>query len=225
MREVDRKLKEAIMEAMRIEDEQLNKEVEKEGPHTFSKEYREKMDAIMQMYKKKSRRRVRIKYIMAATIVIFVFTIGLIQLNAPGLKANEVIINITEWGKSLITMKNDDKSDIVEEMVFSEERLGYIPDGFELVMEEYAFSYAHLRYEKEDSYFDIIASNATQERTLDSENIEEFAVRKTEDGLEYAIFSNAQGISKVIWRNQDTYILEGNLSPETLVEIMSNITE
>lgn len=218
------KMRESILEAMRLEDERVEEEMKKHEKHVFSEQFEQKMEEIFAARRKKIRRRKIYRYaasIAAVMILVFgtvtaTFTTG----------ASMPSIDISGWFEKYFVFGKgtSDKGD--GGIAFSEERITYIPEGFVKTEEENKNTYYDYVYEnQEGKYIHVRVSKTLALSQQDSEDVVR-KEQKGENGYEYTIIEQAEEIT-YIWESHENlyYYVTGNIEEEELMRIMNSIQE
>lgn len=225
----DEKMRAALREAWRREQEQLNKEVEDMGPHVFSEEFNQKMDKLLNEMAVKEKRGRRKDFIIRACAIVATFVLlvtGATTFATVNARASASGMNVIEWcEKYFVTRVAPNKSS--EATLFDESRITYIPEGFEKVLEEKEVLKTSFRFENKDN--DYIALYVYGKDVLsgyDSENIEQ-TVNVNEGGFEYRfILTDTNKENAVIWYDNKgvTYVVIGAFDKEEIINFMNGIT-
>lgn len=227
MKACDEKLKACLLEAMRIENAELEAEVKEKGPHEFSKEYREKMEKILVVRKRKHRLGNHLRF-AAACLVVVLMTGSLMIAGSTKTTASKLNIDILSWLEDFFDLKEDEKTERNDELIFEESQIGYIPDGFEMVEETNRFSYIVYKYEKAetDLYFTIRVYSNSYYKQIDND-ITDRQVHISDSGVEYSVMvgSSENQIDEIIWKDKENLVFDvlGNISLDELINVMNGI--
>lgn len=228
MKACDEKLKACLLEAMRIENAELEAEVKEKGPHEFSKEYREKMEKILVVRKRKHRLGNHLRF-AAACLVVVLMTGSLMIAGSTKTTASKLNIDILSWLEDFFDLKEDEKAGKNEGIIFDDSQIGYIPDGFEMVEEISRFSNVAYKFEDESGnfYFGIRVNSNSYYMQIDNDVVIEQA-HVNDAGYEYTITKASEEgeFYKIIWKDKNDliYYVYGNISIDELINIMNKIT-
>ncbi len=110
-----------------------------------------------------------------------------------------------------------------EENVDGKIDCGYIPDGFEIVQEEYHNNHCAIAFENDQgSYFAIFKIENGDEVGIDNEYTQKSVVHIS--NAEVIIYEKDNGDIRAVWCNESyTYRIDGNISYEEVVKIAENV--
>ncbi len=233
----DEKLKSCLMEISEQEDDILEKEMQDIAPYTFSDEFEQKMNHILQEekpdsiftnmahYITKVSRTMAVRY--AAAVMVLLLTGGTLTFAAPRLCACSSGIHILEWLEHFFVVQEGKTSREENGVLFSESQIGYLPDGFEKVVEEVVFSKVVYRYEDDnENYIDLQVSRDKVSLGIDGNKIVQNA-GISEVGFEYQYISKENPVIGVItWADSHDiyYCLQATLDKEEMIRIMNSIS-
>lgn len=231
MKVCEEKLHDA-MELVTNEDmEALEQEMKNVEPHTFSTEFEQKMEALLQseMPKAKKKSRVIPRFAAAAAAVVIVAG-GIGIASGRQLYASETKIPILQWMEDFFVTEHDTESSKGEkskEVLFSQEQVGYLPEGFELVEEVVRtskVSYTYENVEKDHIILEVWKDKESSGR--DSEEISQ-DVSVNAAGLEYRYVYKTEAQEHIFaWidvKGQE-YYLSGSVSEEEMHQVMNGIS-
>ena len=217
-------LAEALEECL---DEELKKydEIVLDKPHEFSLQYKKKMRKIINSVGRKDRIK-RYKRIAVRSVISITTAFGLIfgvLLTQPEVYAavSNVIRNVFdkydkyEYVGEELTVENFDDSF----------RLGYVPEGYNLLLGNYSPAYIRLTYTNENDEIMFaygIADNLTASYDNEHNSFDIFS----SNGIEYYYYkSNDEDFySTLLWdENGYAFVLNAQLSKDELVKIAENI--
>lgn len=225
MKACDDKLLSSLVEAMELDDANLEAEMQDLEPHVFSESFEKNMEKLMQRHRRKYRRRRLIRFTAVAAALLFLIG-GPIFINSKQLSASALSIDIKEWLDRFFTVEDGAEGRKDEEVLFDDSQLGYIPEGFEKVLEEEAFLRVRYKYENSSSeYFFVQVVNGKSAMYMD--NVEaQTEIKRNSAGLEYTLVArNDNNVEIVMWQSDnDTYFyVQGTIGSEELIKIMNNI--
>jgi hypothetical protein len=170
---------------MELEDELLMEEMKHAQPHVFSKEFEQKMQEVMRVQARVSKRSDLVRYLATAAVVILM-VFGLLFIGNEDLRASDFKINILEWFEEFFVVENDTNRDKDDEsdVLFHESQIGYIPEGFEKVAEEVQFSQVAYRYQND--FGDKLVIQVYREKSMSNMDNKEIERDRAlnEEGLE-----------------------------------------
>lgn len=231
MKVCEEKLHDA-MELVTNEDmEALEQEMKNVEPHTFSTEFEQKMEALLQseMPKAKKKSRVIPRFAAAAAAVVIVAG-GIGVASGTQLYASETKIPILQWMEDFFVTEHDTESSKGEkskEVLFSQEQVGYLPEGFELVEEVVRTSRVSYKYENDSEKY-IILEVYLDKDSLGIDNSEVAQdVSINQAGLEYRYGykeERQEHIFTWIDMNGQEYYLSGSVSETEMIQVMNGIS-
>lgn len=218
-------LKACIMEVMEKKEDELEEEMKNFEPHVFSKKFEEKMEAVMAVEKRKTRRYNAVRYVAAAIVTVLLVG-GVIFIGNEEIRASKIGVEVLQWLENSFVVENKTDKDNAGDVLFEESRIGYLPEGFEKVAEEVTFSKVSYKYENDAGEYvvlNIFRDKAASE--IDNEeNIHNIALSDT--GLEYrSLYKEAIGEYIVVWNDAKGfhYYVAGSLEKEEIIKIMDGI--
>lgn len=226
MKACDDKLLSGLVEAMELDDANLEAEMQDLEPHVFSESFEKNMEKLMQRHRRKYRRRRLIRFTAVAAALLFLIG-GPIFINSKQLSASALSIDIKEWLDRFFTVEDGAEGRKDEEVLFDDSQLGYIPEGFEKVLEEEGFMQVYYKYEnKKGEFFVVRVERAWKTQSADSEDVYSI-IEVNSAGYEYTLTYRAEGYDKaVMWKdsNESYYFIVGLLDTDELINIMNNIS-
>lgn len=222
--EAEEKLRECIIEAMRLEDERVEEEMKKQDNHVFSEQFEQKMEELFAARRKKIKKRKFYRYAASiAAVMLLVFgTVSATFTTGASMPS----IDISGWFEKYFVFGKGTPAKGDGGIDFSEERITYIPDGFVKTEEENKNTYYDYVYEnQEGKYFHVRVSKTLVLSQQDSEDVVR-KEKKGENGYEYTIIDQAEETT-YIWESYENlyYYLTGNIEEEELMRIMNSIQE
>lgn len=231
MKVCDEKLRDAIELAANEDMEALEQEMKNVEPHTFSNEFEQKMEALLQseMPRVKKKPRVIPRFAAAAAAVVVVAG-GIGLASGTQLYASETKIPILQWMENFFVTEHDaesSKGEKSKEVLFRQEQIGYLPEGFELVEEQIFRSRVSYKYEDASKKYIILEvyqdkdslgidnSEVTQDISINQAGLE-YRYGYKEDRQEY--------IFTWIDSNGQEYYLSGSASEEEMLNVMNGIS-
>ena len=218
-------LKACIMEVMEKKEDELEEEMKNFEPHVFSKKFEEKMEAVMAVEKRKTKRYNAVRYVAAAIVTVLLVG-GVIFIGNEEIRASKIGVEVLQWLENSFVVENKTDKDNAGDVLFEESRIGYLPEGFEKVAEEVTFSKVSYKYENDAGEYvvlNIFRDKAASE--IDNEeNIHNIALSDT--GLEYrSLYKEAIGEYIVVWNDAKGfhYYVAGSLEKEEIIKIMDGI--
>lgn len=228
MEKCNEKLKIGLKEALSLDMDNLEIEMEGAEPHVFSDTFNKKMAVLFQ----KSTRRIYFnkirRYAAAAVLVLFIFG-GYIFMSAGThtADASRPGVDILIWIKDYFSFEKG--SDILNEsgINFKESQLTYIPEGFEKTGEVISNTAIKYEYADADNVYFILRIDRDKSMVQSNSNNSLVNVSLNMAEYEYTYFFNETNKShQLVWLDADglSYSLFGTTNKETLIKIMDNIT-
>lgn len=223
----DNKLKDSLIEAMELDHKQLEAEMQNAEPHVFSDIHEKKMEKLLQRQKRRQKIRGVVRY-MAAACIVLLLTGGMFMISSEDLHASKLSIDIIEWLEEFFsTEKGEGGKRENREVLFTEEQIGYLPEGFEKTTEFTNFNLVYYKFENNVGE-SIHISVERDKSLLQVDNTEDiYKVRLNEAGYEYTgTYSNKSHTGVLVWKGDDElyYQITGIVAYEELVKIMNNIS-
>ena len=219
----DEKLRESLRECMQQKNAMLDEEIEQYEAHVFSDKFETEMKKLFVVRNKKSERARIFKYAVSVAAALLV-VVGIASASVTSTKATLPSIDILSWldthfefGKGTSTSKDS-------ELIFVEEQITYIPEGFVKITEEVKFTHIEYGYENaEEKNFSVRVSKALNQPNQDNEEI----IRETflnSRGYECLYIERANEVV-YIWEDAGGlyYHLWGNVTKEELEAVMNGI--
>ena len=226
MNACDNKLKSSLVEAMKLDNARLEKELQHCELHVFSPDFERRMERLITIQRSKGKIRNCFRYIAAAVMVLFL-TGGILVIGSENLNASEFNIDILEWLDEYFTVKNGTGDSKENDITFDENCIGYLPEGFVKVEED--ITYFQIYYKYENKLGDIVTirvSRGAGTISVDNEGIIK-EVLVNEAGYEYTrIYKEAMQQETLMWKDNKgvLYSLSSNLKSDELIKIMNNIS-
>lgn len=191
--------------------------------HQFSEKFEKNMEVILCKYRKKKKRELLIRRTAVAAAVVVCITGGLAVSSISHTKATTPGVNILTWVRNYFSFtKNETKTDIL----FTEEQIGYLPEGFVKRSEDTKNTYVAYEYGNADNESIILRIDRKKLLTQsDSENIS-MDIGINLAGYEYThVFENNQKTHIFMWQSEAGffYSLYGTIDKETMIKIMDGI--
>ena len=119
---------------------------------------------------------------------------------------------------SVFRITKDNKNSVNGEI-----KIGYIPNGFELVVnEDLGKQTFNTYFNKENQFFTVLKSSSAGKVEFDTENFitEEIMV----DNIKYTYCQGNEGVNNIVWtRNDYVYRIDGTLSKEEMLKIAKTV--
>ena len=96
MRACDNKLRSSLVEAMRLDEQRLEAEMQGVTPHVFSEVHEKKMEKLMRSQNRKRKVRSVLRYAVAACLVLLL-TGSILIISSEDLRASKLSVDIIEW--------------------------------------------------------------------------------------------------------------------------------
>lgn len=210
------------------EERALEEEMKNSKPHVFSEEFERKMEEVMRVQPRLIKPRKVVYYITSAAAVILV-AFGLLFVKNEDLHASKFRIDVLEWMEEFFVVENnaDEDKDDMTDVLFEESQIGYIPEGFEKVEEEIAFSKVCYRYQSQTGeYFSVSVYKNKTFAGVDNKEVGQ-DIRVNEAGLEYHYVYRTDSAKHILtWtdKSQKFYVLAGTIAEEDIVQFMNGIS-
>lgn len=210
--------------------ETLEQEMNLEKPHEFSKEFEQKMETLLNKSMPKRKSTCSIPRYMAAATAAVVVIGGFGFAGGAKLYASETNIPILQWMENFFVTEHDTdqmKGEKSIEVLFSQDQIGYLPEGFELVEEEDWNSRISYTYENScKNYITLEIYQDKMKNGIDNkETNKKFDLNG--DGLEYYYVYKEDSCKHIFEWPDETgklYLLSGNISKEELQAVMDGIS-
>lgn len=210
--------------------ETLEQEMNLEKPHEFSKEFEQKMETLLNKSMPKRKSTCSIPRYMAAAAAAVVVIGGFGVAGGAKLYASETNIPILQWMENFFVTEHDTdqmKGEKSIEVLFSQDQIGYLPEGFELVEEVIRESKVSYIY-KNDVGKHIILEIYQDKMLAGADNIETGQnVDINADGLAYRyVYKEDLKVHVFEWSDaiDRFYILSGDIAKEELEIVMNSIS-
>ncbi len=222
----DNKLKSSLIQAMELDHEKLEAEMQTVTPHTFSDAHQQNMDKLFLKQKYKQKLHSVLRYAVAACIVLLL-TSSIFIISSKDLQASKLSIDIIEWLEEFFsTEKGKSERRKEGEVLFEESQIGYLPEGFVKTVEFVNVANVYYRYENNEGNF-IQITVGRDKANLKVDNTEDiYEVKINQAGYEYsATYSNETGKGTLAWKNDNEiyYYIAGIAEYEELIKVMNNI--
>ena len=226
MNACDNKLKSSLVEAMKLDNARLEKELQHCESHVFSPDFERRMERLIKIQRSKGKIRNCFRYIAAAVMVLFL-TGGILVIGSEDLNASELNIDILEWLDEYFTVKKGTSDNKENDIIFDENCIGYLPEGFVKVEEDITYFQIYYKYEnKLGDTVTIRVSRGAGTMSVDNEGIIK-EVLVNEAGYEYTrIYKEKLKSETLMWQddNGKYYYLAGTLNTDEMLKIMNNIS-
>ena len=229
----DEKLKKALLEVWEKEDARLEEEIKQCEPHVFSREFEQKMNQLLNNHGREcAPHGFRQKLTpfwkpLAAVVVVCIMISGILLTQSSSLRASALRIDILEWLDEFFTVEDGDGKRALEQVLFEESQIGYLPDGFEKVSEESIFSQVQLRYKNEkDEYILLQVHKGNMISNVDNESAEQ-EIHVNEAGYEYTlVYREDREQTTILWKDEQDiyYYIESSLDKDEMIKIMNSIS-
>ena len=219
-------LKACIMEVMEKKEDELEEEMKNFEPHVFSKKFEEKMEAVMTVEKRKTKRYNAVRYVAAAIVTVLLVG-GVIFIGNEEIRASKIGVEVLQWLENSFVVENKTDKDNAGDVLFEESRIGYLPEGFEKVAEEVTFSKVSYKYENDAGEYVVLSVYRSKTVSgIDNEDIAQ-EVALNENGLEYRYVYREETEENIItWIDRDGkyYLLNSLMNKTELINIMNGIS-
>ena len=226
MNACDKKLKSALVEAMRLDNARLEEELQCDEPHVFSPDFERRMEKIIRVHRSKNLVRICFRYVAAAVLVLFL-TGGILFVGSDDLNASALSIDILEWLDEFFTVSKDTLLEQEASIIFDESQIGYMTEGFMKAEELVSYSYVYYKYENESGDSIVLKiSKSLSTTAVDGEDVIK-EVLISEQGYEYTkTYKGETGHEIYMWKDDKGmfYCLSGNVDSDELIKIMNNIS-
>lgn len=227
MKACDEKLRDSILRVMEQEDAELEEEMKQFEPHVFSESFEKKMEEVMRVQARKSKRSSIIRYV-AVAVVVALLVGGILFIGSEDLRASEIGVGILEWMENFFVVENDTNRSKDEDVdvLFDESQIGYLPEGFEKVEEYESFSYVLYKYK--NNIGDYIVLEVFRDKTssgVDNDEItQEIGLNAFGDEYRY-VHKEDSGENILTWTDENDicYVLNTLLNQEEVINIMNSI--
>ena len=221
------RLHDCVVQMMELEDMLLMEEMKHAQPHVFPKEFEQKMQEVMRVQARVSKRSDLVRYLATAAVVILM-VFGLLFIGNEDLRASDFKINILEWFEDFFVVENDTNRDKDDEsdVLFHESQIGYIPEGFEKVAEDVSHSKVIYKYKNDRREFiNISVYRSKTSAGIDNEESEQ-DVQINKGGFEYRyVYKEGSGEHIYTWTDGvgKFYVLSAWIELEEAEKVMNGI--
>lgn len=226
MRACDNKLRSSLVEAMRLDEQRLEAEMQGVTPHVFSEVHEKKMEKLMRSQNRKCKVRSVLRYAVAACLVLLL-TGSILIISSEDLRASKLSVDIIEWLEDFFsTEKGKDDRRKESEVLFTEEQIGYLPEGFEKVEEAKGFNLVYFKYQSDEADISISVGKDKSIFQADS-TVNLYDIQHNEKGYEYtATYQEELGRGTIIWQdgNENYFYISGTATYDELIKVMNGIT-
>lgn len=231
MKVSDEKLRASIEMVADENMKKLEEEMKNVEPHTFSDEFEKKMEALLQnpMPEAKKKAYSIPRYVAAAAAVVLVVG-GLGIAGSAKMYASETKIPVLQWMENFFVTEHDTdqkKGEKSSEVLFNQDQIGYVPEGFELVEEISRQSKVSYTYKNNgDDYIILEVYNDKTSLGVDGkEVVPDVSVNNA--GLEYR-YMYKESIQEhiFVWLDEAgcEYYLSGSIEKEEMINVMNGIS-
>lgn len=222
----DNKLKTSLIEAMELEQKQLETEMLNAEPHVFSDIHEKKMEKLLQRQKRKQKLHNTVRFAVAACIVLL-FIGSIFVISSKDLRASKLSIDIIEWLEEFFSVEQGEDERRKEKVIFEEGRIEYLPEGFEKTAEFANIAMVYYKYENEMGKM-IQITVGRDKSSLQIDNTEDvYEVLINEDGYEYSgTFNEKTDTGALVWKGENElyYDIVGSVEYEELIKVMNGIS-
>ena len=219
----DQILGDCLQECMQQKQVMIDEEMEQYEDYVFSDEFETGMKKLLVVRNKKTKSTGVFKYAvsMAATLLVVV---GIVSASATSTKATLPSIDILGWFDNHFEFNKGISTSKDGELVFDEEQITYIPEGFVKTGKIKTFTYIEYTYENtEAKYFSVRVSKALNQPQQDNEEI----VRETfvNDAAYECLYIERENECMYIWEDVEGlyYRVYGNVDKNELNSVMNGI--
>lgn len=214
------------------DNRQIEAEMKTAKPHVFSTEFERKMEELMKVEtpEMKSERRKK-KFLgvarnVAAVVVAVVLLGGVISSGNKNVAASQMKFRIKEWLENAFVVEEGNSVRQDEGILFDVDQIGYIPEGFELVVDELYNTKAYFRFKNDaNDHVVLLVYRDSSIAGVDNYDIMQDS-DINEAGFEYQYFykkESKEHFIKWIDKKDMYYVLYGTIEKIDLVNIMDNI--
>ena len=222
----DNKLKSNLVEAMELDNQRLEAEMQDVAPHTFSDIHEKTMEKTMRIYSQKSSKSRKLRFIVAACLALLL-TGSIFIIGSKDLSASKLSIDIIEWLEEFFSTEKGTDDRRKEGVLFEESRIGYLPDGFTKVEEYENFSLVYFRFQN-DNGNDICISIGKARSMFQIDGVEVvYEVGLNEAKYEYtATYQEQTNKGTIVWQDDRDiyYYVSGTVMYGELINVMNGIT-
>ncbi len=227
MRACDNKLRSSLVEAMRLDEQRLEAEMQGVTPHVFPDIHEQKMEKLMRSQNRKRKVRGVLRYAVAACLVLLL-TGSILIISSEDLRASKLSVDIIEWLEDFFSTEKGiggRKKD--PGVLFEASQIGYLPEGFEKVEEAENISRSFIRFEnKSKNFIHIIVGR--DKSLIQFDNFEDtYEIANNKAGYEFTgVYSEKTKSGAVVWQDKNGiyYFISGTITYEEIVKVMNGIT-
>ncbi len=219
----DQILSDCLQECMQLKQVMIDEEMEQYEDYIFSDKFEAGMKKLLVVRNKKTKSTGVFKYAvsMAATLLVVV---GIVSASATSTKATLPSIDILDWLDNHFEFSKGISTSEDGELIFDEDQITYIPEGFVKSGENKTFTYIEYEYKNsKGAYFGVYVSKAKVNPQQDNEEISR-EIFLNDDGYE-CLFAERGDESVYSWEDPRGlfYRVYGNLDKHELKSIMNGI--
>ncbi|MBR4061404.1 MAG: DUF4367 domain-containing protein [Lachnospiraceae bacterium] len=218
----DQILRECLQECVPVKSAMIDEEEQQED-HIFSDEFEAGMKKLLVVRKKKTEWAKGFKYAVAVAATLLV-VVGIISASATSTKATLPSIDILGWFDTHFEFSKGTPDSKESELIFDEERITYIPEGFVKVTEEVKFTHVEYGYKNaRGDYFFVYVSKAGGYPQQDNEEISR-EIFLNDYGYE-CLFIEHEDEYSYAWEDFEGlfYRVHGKVGKEELNSVMNGI--
>ena len=219
----DEKLREGLRECMQQKNAMLDEEIEQYEDHVFSDKFETEMKKLFVVRNKKSERARIFKYAISVAAALLV-VVGIASASVTSTKATLPSIDILSWLDTHFEFNKGTSTSKDNELIFDEEQITYIPEGFVKISEEVKFTHIEYKYENTGgAHFSIYVSKAKVNPQQDNEEISR-ELFLNDDGYE-CLFIERENELAYSWEDSEGlyYRVYGNVDKHDLNSVMNGI--
>ena len=201
-------------------------------PHVFSAEFERKMEELMKVETPKMRAakcKEKIigyaQYAIAAVVTVLLLG-GLIFSGNKKMTASQMKFCVTQWLENAFVIEEGDSKRQDQNILFGVNQIGYMPEGFELGVEENSFSRVYYKFQNDLNEYVILQIYYDSTNTwVDNQGILQ-ECKLNEAGFEYRYIYKKESAEHIInWEDNNgiCYLLYGTIDVAEIIKIMDGI--
>lgn len=216
-RDYEEKMIDALFRhAAEVAEEELLDEATDETPVEFSARHEKNMDAFFKSVTPEKPRLIRPKRIIVLVAALLVlFALGTVAFKPT-------ILNFfLKTGETNTEIRFGEEEPVGDTYETEDVTLGYVPEGMQMVESSRGTQGTHLKFQKENSFFQLRIKLARM--SLNSDNVDSLSEKTIVNNNEFYIQEREGNINVKWYRDPYIYILSGNLGKNELLQIAENI--